>query len=254
MVLQFVGFMAAFRAPRACRPSRRNSRRPSCHVGYVRALLSLDIPWRAVCRKVAKGARFERSPVSNHRCGGRRYPQSGRLVRIHTVFGATVPVRSGPFAFDAPVLSSLDPWALGLSVAAAVAIFRFKAGMIPTLASSARRVSSCISQVQSVKSKRGVRPCVRYSSVLQPSFLPSHFQRQSFAAGIDWSKVDSGLGKPAAVQGDVHRYGIPRSDLQGDPGRCRDQTSIGALEVGLRSSPSRIAQCSWAISCSRKPR
>jgi chromate transporter len=44
--------------------------------------------------------------------------------------------RTGPFAFDAPVLSSLDPWALALSVAAAVAIFRFKAGMIPTLASS----------------------------------------------------------------------------------------------------------------------
>jgi chromate transporter len=52
------------------------------------------------------------------------------------VFDATVPVRTGPFAFNFPVLSSLDPWALGLSVAAAVAIFRFKAGMILTLASS----------------------------------------------------------------------------------------------------------------------
>src|SRR5712691_5189493 len=37
---------------------------------------------------------------------------------------------------------------------------------------------------------------------------------QSLAADIDWSKVDSTLGKTAAVQGDVHRYGIPRSDLQ----------------------------------------
>jgi hypothetical protein len=34
------------------------------------------------------------------------------------------------------------------------------------------------------------------------------------AADIDWTKVDTVLGKTAAVQGDVHRYGIPRSDLK----------------------------------------
>src|SRR5262245_24678893 len=37
---------------------------------------------------------------------------------------------------------------------------------------------------------------------------------QSHAGEIDWAKVDAALGKTAAVQGDVHRYGIPRSDLQ----------------------------------------
>jgi len=31
---------------------------------------------------------------------------------------------------------------------------------------------------------------------------------------IDWPKVDAALGKTASVQGEVHRYGIPRSDLQ----------------------------------------
>jgi len=36
----------------------------------------------------------------------------------------------------------------------------------------------------------------------------------SRAADIDWTKVDAALGKTAAVQGDVHRYGIPRSDLK----------------------------------------
>jgi chromate transporter len=45
-----------------------------------------------------------------------------------------VPVRAFPLAFDAPVLTSVDGWALALSVGAAVAIFRFKAGMIQTLA------------------------------------------------------------------------------------------------------------------------
>ena len=33
------------------------------------------------------------------------------------------------------------------------------------------------------------------------------------AAEIDWKKVDVALGKTAAVSGEVHRYGIPRSDL-----------------------------------------
>ena len=37
---------------------------------------------------------------------------------------------------------------------------------------------------------------------------------QSHAEEIDWAKVDAALGKTASVQGDVHRYGIPRSDLQ----------------------------------------
>jgi chromate transporter len=54
---------------------------------------------------------------------------------IHMIFAATVPIRAWPFAFDAPVASSLQPWALALSLAAAIAIFRFKSGMIPTLIS-----------------------------------------------------------------------------------------------------------------------
>jgi len=34
------------------------------------------------------------------------------------------------------------------------------------------------------------------------------------AQSIDWSKVDTALGRSAAVTSDVHRYGFPRSDLQ----------------------------------------
>ena len=33
------------------------------------------------------------------------------------------------------------------------------------------------------------------------------------AAEIDWKNVDAALGKTAAVTGEVHRYGLPRSDL-----------------------------------------
>src|SRR6202049_5100604 len=39
------------------------------------------------------------------------------------------------------------------------------------------------------------------------------FPALSKAADIDWNKVDAALGKTAAVSGEVHRYGLPRSDL-----------------------------------------
>jgi len=34
------------------------------------------------------------------------------------------------------------------------------------------------------------------------------------AQAIDWQRVDAAMGRGAAVGGDVHRYGFPRSDLQ----------------------------------------
>src|SRR5215475_10212442 len=34
------------------------------------------------------------------------------------------------------------------------------------------------------------------------------------AQEIDWKRVDDALGRSAAVTGDVHRYGFPRSDLR----------------------------------------
>ena len=40
------------------------------------------------------------------------------------------------------------------------------------------------------------------------------FNGAANAYEIDWPKVDAALGKTASVQGEVHRYGIPRSDLQ----------------------------------------
>src|SRR5436305_2418843 len=34
------------------------------------------------------------------------------------------------------------------------------------------------------------------------------------AQAVDWQKVDAAIGRGAAVTGDVHRYGFPRTDLQ----------------------------------------
>jgi hypothetical protein len=39
------------------------------------------------------------------------------------------------------------------------------------------------------------------------------FSFPACAASTDWNKVDAALGKTATVSGEVHRYGLPRSDL-----------------------------------------
>jgi Domain of Unknown Function (DUF1259) len=38
-------------------------------------------------------------------------------------------------------------------------------------------------------------------------------QAGAWAQEIDWGKIDGTLGRKAAVSGDVHRYGFPRTDL-----------------------------------------
>src|SRR5436190_16022279 len=52
---------------------------------------------------------------------------------LHTIFREVRPVRGYGISFDMPVLTSVDLWALALSAAAMIAIFRFKVGMIPAL-------------------------------------------------------------------------------------------------------------------------
>jgi len=50
-------------------------------------------------------------------------------------------------------------------------------------------------------------PTILVSAALALAAIPAAAQQ------IDWGKVDAALGRKAAVTGDVHRYGFPRSDL-----------------------------------------
>jgi len=51
---------------------------------------------------------------------------------VNAMFARTYPVRGLGLAFDAPVMSSANPWAIALTAAAIVAVFRFHAGMART--------------------------------------------------------------------------------------------------------------------------
>ena len=137
MVLQFVGFMAAFRNPGTLSP---------LFAGTLGGLLATWVTFTPCFLWIFVGAPFIerlRDVVGlNAALSAVTAAVVGVVLNlaiwfaIHTIFGATVQVRTWPLAFDAPVLSSPDPWALGLTLAAAFAMFRLNWGMIPTLASS----------------------------------------------------------------------------------------------------------------------
>src|SRR5882672_588080 len=121
-VVQFVGFMAAFRHPGALDPMVAAAGRYPRQVDHLRSVLSLDFPGRTLHGSASRQQSIDRVTL-----------YLAVWFAIHTAFREVEPVRAFRFAFDAPTFSSVDPWALLLSVGAAVAIFRFKVGMIPTL-------------------------------------------------------------------------------------------------------------------------
>ena len=134
MVLQFVGFMGAFRDPGGLSP---------LVAGTLGGLLATWVTFTPCFLWIFLGAPFIETLRGNKPLAGALSAITAAVVgvilnlaiwfAIHTIFAEVRPVAWGPFAFDAPVLSSVNVWALLLSAAAIVAMFRFKAGMIPTL-------------------------------------------------------------------------------------------------------------------------
>ena len=58
------------------------------------------------------------------------------------------------------------------------------------------------------------------------------FVTSAHAADVDWQKVDDAFGRKAAVSGDVHRYGFPRTDLTVTLDGLYHQAGIGAWRLG----------------------
>jgi len=54
---------------------------------------------------------------------------------------------------------------------------------------------------------------MRIKPWLVASILAASFTTVATAQETDWTKVDDALGRKAAISGDVHRYGFPRTDL-----------------------------------------
>ena len=137
MVLQFVGFMAAFRDPGTLSPML---------AGTLGGLLATWVTFTPCFLWIFLGAPFIETLHGNKGLAGALTAITAAVVGVilnlsiwfalHTVFRETVPVRSLGLSFDWPVLSSVDIPALLLAVAAATAIFRFNMGMLTVLAGS----------------------------------------------------------------------------------------------------------------------
>jgi chromate transporter len=135
MVLQFVGFMGAYRNPGALSPML---------AGTLGGLLATLVTFTPCFLWIFLGAPYIEALRGNKTLNAALSAITAAVVgvvlnlaiwfAIHSIFRETVPIHFFPFAFDAPKPASADPWAFALSVAAAIAIFRFKVGMIPTLA------------------------------------------------------------------------------------------------------------------------
>ncbi len=138
MVLQFVGFLAAFRDPGAL---------PPLLAGALGGLLATWVTFAPCFLWIFAGAPYIERLRDNRALSGALSAITAAVVgvilnltiwfAIHAIFRATVPVRGNGLSFEAPVLASLDPWALALAIGAALALFRVRLGMATTLAISA---------------------------------------------------------------------------------------------------------------------
>jgi chromate transporter len=135
MVLQFVGFMAAFRTPGSLSPLL---------AGTLGGLLATWVTFTPCFLWIFLGAPYVETLRGNRALSAALAAITAAVVgvilnlavwfAIHTMFREVRPLHAFGVGFDAPVLASINVWAMVLSVAAVTAVFRFKAGMLPTLA------------------------------------------------------------------------------------------------------------------------
>ena len=137
MVLQFVGFMAAFRSPGVFSP---------LIAGALGGLLATWVTFTPCFLWIFAGAPYIEQLRGNKSLSGALSAITAAVVgvvlnlavwfSIHTMFRVTQHFAKLGISVDAPNPASLDVWSLALALCAALAIFRFKVGMIPVLAAS----------------------------------------------------------------------------------------------------------------------
>jgi chromate transporter len=137
MVLQFVGFMAAYRDASGLSPML---------AATLGGLLATWVTFTPCFLWIFVGAPYIERLRGNKGLAGALSAITAAVVGVilnlsiwfalHTLFRETEPVHAFPLNFDMPVPTSVDIPALLLSIAAATAIFRFKLGMLTVLAGS----------------------------------------------------------------------------------------------------------------------
>ena len=135
MVVQFVGFMGAFRDPGAL---------PPLLAGVLGGLLTTWVTFVPCFLWIFLGAPFVETLRGDKALSAALATITAAAVGVvlnlavwfalHVLFAEVREVRVLGLTLDVPTLSSVNPASLALTVAALVAVFRFKVGMIPVLA------------------------------------------------------------------------------------------------------------------------
>ena len=138
MVLQFVGFLGAYRDAAAL---------PPLLAGTLGGLLATWVTFMPCFLWIFLGAPLIERLRGNVAVAGALSAITAAVVGVvlnlavwfalHTLFRETVRFAIAPLRFDAPVLASIDPWATLLALGAAVAVFRLHANVIVTLLATA---------------------------------------------------------------------------------------------------------------------
>jgi chromate transporter len=138
MVLQFVGFLAAYRDPGVLSPLL---------AGTLGGLLATWVTFAPCFLWIFLGAPFVEKLRGNRALAGALSAITAAVVgvilnlavwfAIHTWFGQTRPFTRWGMALEVPVLASADPWAIILALAAMAMVFVLRLGMLPALAISA---------------------------------------------------------------------------------------------------------------------
>jgi len=134
MVLQFVGFMAAFRHPGPLDPML---------AGTLGGLLATWVTFAPCFVWIFLGGPYIEALRGNKALGAALSAITAAVVGVilnlaiwfalHTLFGQVDEKHAYRMVLQVPVLASLNIAALVLALAALLALFRFKVGMIPTL-------------------------------------------------------------------------------------------------------------------------
>ncbi|MES2341602.1 MAG: chromate efflux transporter [Pseudomonadota bacterium] len=138
LVLQFVGFLAAYRQPGGLDPLL---------AGSLGALLTTWVTFAPCFLWIFLGAPYVEALRGHRAAAGALAAVTAAVVGVianlavwfalHTLFGEVKRVAVFGVGPDLPVLASLDWRAAVLSLAAMIAMLRFKTGMLPTLAACA---------------------------------------------------------------------------------------------------------------------
>jgi chromate transporter len=135
MVTQFVGFLGAFRDPGGLNPFV---------AGTLGGLLTTWVTFVPCFLWIFLGAPFVETIRGNRALAAALAVITAAVVGVvlnlavwfglHVLFGEVREVEGFGMSLDIPVFATIDPVALVLTLAAVVALFSFKIGMIPVLA------------------------------------------------------------------------------------------------------------------------